>query len=74
MRNLASISRPLIFGKVNVAPVTDSGHKLLLEKHNNPVPKNEKSCVKSCMVRNFLENLNFIRRNMIKIPAQRKWL
>jgi len=32
---------------VNVAAVTDSGYTLLLEKHNNPVQKNEKSCVKS---------------------------
>jgi len=32
---------------VNIAAVTDSGHKLLLEKQNNPVKKNEKSCVKS---------------------------
>jgi len=31
---------------VNVAAVTDSGYKLLLEKHNNPVQKYEKSCVK----------------------------
>jgi len=29
------------FGKVNVAAVTDSGYKRLLEKHNNPVQKNE---------------------------------
>jgi len=27
------------FGKVNVAAVTDSGYKRLLEKHNNPVQK-----------------------------------
>jgi len=27
------------FGKVNIAAVTDSGYKLLLEKHNNPVKK-----------------------------------
>jgi len=32
---------------VNVAAVTNSGYKPLLEKHNNPVQKNEKSCVKS---------------------------
>jgi len=30
---------------VNVAAVTDSGYKRLLEKHKNPVQKNEKSCV-----------------------------
>ena len=40
-------SRPLVFGKVNVAAVTDSGYKLLLEKHNNVVQENEKYCVKS---------------------------
>jgi len=27
------------FGKVNIAAVTDSGYKLLLEKHNNPLKK-----------------------------------
>ena len=27
------------FGKVNIAAVIDSGYKLLLEKHNNPVRK-----------------------------------
>jgi len=32
---------------VNIAAATDSGYKLLLEKHDNPVKKNEKSCVKS---------------------------
>ena len=31
------------FGKVNIAAVIDSGYKLLLEKHNNPV---RKTCVK----------------------------
>jgi len=36
----------LFFGKVNIAAVTDSGYKLLLEKHNNPVKKN----------RNFVQN------------------
>jgi len=30
---------------VNIAAVTDSGYKLLLEKRNNPVQKKEKSCV-----------------------------
>jgi len=30
----------LFFDKVNVAAVIDSGYKLLLEKHNNPVQKN----------------------------------
>ena len=30
----------LFFGKVNIAPVTDSGYKLSLEKHNNPVKNN----------------------------------
>jgi len=30
-----------------IAAVTDSGYKLLLEKHNNPVQKNEKSSVRS---------------------------
>jgi len=30
---------------VNIAAVTDAGYKLLLEKHNNPDKKNEKSCV-----------------------------
>ena len=28
-----------IFGKVNIAAVTDAGYKLLLEKHNNPDKK-----------------------------------
>ena len=61
------------FGKVNVAAVTDSGYKLLLEKHNNPVEKTEILCkIINCL--KFLENLNFIWRNMIKVPAQRKWL
>jgi len=32
--------RPFIFGKVNIAAVIDSGYKLLLEKHNNPVKNN----------------------------------
>jgi len=45
---------------VNLTAVTDSGYKLLLENHNNPVPKNEKSCVNSLTVQNFLENLNLI--------------
>jgi len=31
---------------VNIAAVIDSGYKLLLEKHNNPVKKN----------RNFVQN------------------
>jgi len=30
-----------MFGKVNVAAVTDSGYKLLLEKHNSPVKEVE---------------------------------
>jgi len=30
---------PNSFGKVNIAAVTDSRYKLLLEKHNNPVKK-----------------------------------
>jgi len=30
----------LFVGKVNIAAVIDSGYKLLLEKHNNPVKKN----------------------------------
>jgi len=34
------------FGKVNIAAVIDSGYKLLLEKHNNTVKKNN----------NFVEN------------------
>jgi len=46
-KHSSTISRPLIFGKVNVAAVTDSGYKLLPEKHKNSVQKNEKSCVKS---------------------------
>jgi len=48
---------------VNIAAVIYSGYKLLLEKHNNPV--NHKL---------FFENLNFIWKNMMKVPAQRKWL
>jgi len=32
---------------VNIAAATDSAYKLLLEKQNNPVKKNDKSCVKS---------------------------
>jgi len=31
---------------VNIAAVIDSGYKLLLEKHNNPVKKN-RFCIKS---------------------------
>jgi len=51
MRNLASLSKHSSkdlqnFGKVNIAAVIDSGYKLLLEKHNNPVKK-QKFCVKS---------------------------
>jgi len=30
----------LFYGKVNIAAVIDSGYKLLLKKHNNPVNKN----------------------------------
>ena len=32
---------PNFFGKVNIATVTDSGYKLLLEKHNNQLKKRE---------------------------------
>jgi len=32
---------------VNVAAVIDSGYKLLLEKHNNPVKEKQKYFVKS---------------------------
>ena len=39
-------SRPLILSQVNIAAVIDSGYKLLLGKHNNPVKKN----------RNFMKN------------------
>jgi len=35
------------FGKANIAAVTDAGYKLLLEKHNNPDKKIDKSCIKS---------------------------
>ena len=34
----------LFFGKVNIAAVIDSGYKLLLEKHNNPVKKTKILC------------------------------
>jgi len=33
-----------LFGKVKIAPVIDSGYKLSLEKHSNPVEKAEISC------------------------------
>jgi len=32
---------------VNIATVLESGYKLLLEKHINPVKKKHKFCVKS---------------------------
>jgi len=64
----------LFYGKANIAVVIDSEYKLLLEKHNNPVKKKQKFCAKSQTVWNFMENLNFIWKNMIKVPAQRKWL
>jgi len=34
----------LLFGNVNIAAVIDSGYKLLLEHHNNPVKKTEILC------------------------------
>jgi len=34
-----------IFGRVNIAAVIDSGYKLLLEKHNNPVKKKNRDFV-----------------------------
>jgi len=49
---------------VNIAAVIDSGYKLLLEKHNNPVKKKQQFCVKSSTVRNILENWNFSWKNM----------
>jgi len=49
----------------------DSGYKLLLEKHNNPVKKTEILCK---IINVFeMENLNFIWKNMIKVSAQRKY-
>jgi len=34
----------LFFGKMNIAVAIDSGYKLLLVKHNNPVKKTEILC------------------------------
>ena len=57
---------------MNIAAVIDSGYKLLPEKHNNPVKKKQKFWAKSLTIRNFLENWNFIWKNMLKVGYQLK--
>jgi len=59
---------------VNIAAEIDSGCQLILEKQNNPVKKKQKFCVKSKTLWNFMENFNFIWKNIMKVPAQRKWI
>ena len=46
VKPIISIQVDHFFGKVNIAgaAVIDSGYKLLLEKHNNPVKKTEILC------------------------------
>jgi len=55
---------------VNIAAVIYSGYMLLQEKHNNPVKKKFFYKIINCC----LENLYFIWKNMMKVPAQKKWL
>jgi len=59
---------------VNVAAVIDSGYKLLLEKHNNPVKKTEILC-KIINCSNFFGKLklNLKERDQSRLPAQGKW-
>ena len=64
----------LFFGKVNIAVAIDSGYKLLLEKHNNPLQKKREILYKIINCRKLFGENKFISKNMIKVPVQRKSL
>jgi len=58
---------------VNVAAEIDSGYKLQLEKIATNLKVTEiLSKFVNCL--KFLEILNFLREDMMKVPTQRKWV